>query len=611
MNHLRHARGGWILVFLCAADEGQAWTKPPQLGDDGAQHADIAAASKEASMNGTERSMMFWLLAAVWLLIGAVASGAAQTVSKEEGACRALRNIPSLTILSAELVEAKGSTPQYCHVTGLISPAIHWHAQLPLPSSWNGRLLNVGNGGKAGNLVYADGRVAQGYAVANSNTGHDNGSEPGASFAFNNRQAEIDFGYRAVHLTANASKTLVRAYYGKPHQFAYFEGCSTGGRQGMMEAQRFPYDFDGIVAGAPVLNYQCVNIAHVVTLQKIFKDNMAGNLAYDIAGDGSFASLTKLKMLQNAVLAKCDAKDGIKDGVIDDPLQCDFKPEVDLASHFCPEDVNAEECFTRPQVETISHIYSGPRDSKGSPIRKGNLICRGMALGSEYTWASDVIAHGGNKLSPSLLGTGADHVNFLFYENDPGVPPPQVKDPSYRLDKKAPFPEFAWWEFNIDDAAAGKGDFMMRITDATDPDLSRYLKNKKGKLLIWDGWGDSEPMILVDYYKEMVATTFNGDWTAAGDKVRLFLAPGMGHCGGGPGPNEWDKLAPLVEWVEKGKAPDYIVAVHRSDRRGDTSNLPVDNERKLCPFPQHAVYVGPAGGQNNRSNWVEKNFACR
>jgi feruloyl esterase len=375
----------------------------------------------------------------------------------------------------------------------------------------------------------------------------------------------------------------------------------------MMEAQRFPYDFDGIVVGAPVMDYQRLNMAHVWSLQKLMKDNMAGSLAYDIGGDGSFTSLTKLNMLRNAVLSKCDAKDGIKDGVIDDPLQCEFNAEVELRPHLCPGDKNSDECFTRRQLETIKGIYSGPYDSKG------NRVYKGVAIGSEFAWPRNLIPYGGNKFFPSHVGYEVDHVNYLFYENDPGVAPPDPKDLSYQTDKHGVFPEVAWWEFNIDDVTNGKGAFMMKITDATDPDLTRFLSRKKGKLLMYNGWGDGDsyPEPVLDYYKEMVTATFKGDMNAAREKARLFMVPGMGHCGGGPGPNEWDKLPPLVEWVEKGKAPDHIVVVHRSDQRGDTNELPVDNERKLCPYPQHAVYTGPAGGQNNRANWVEKNFTCR
>src|SRR3990167_3715606 len=245
-------------------------------------------------------------LAALSLLVGAgsselAAQNAGPEVSAKEQACLALASLPNLTTLSAKLVEATATTPQYCYVRGLITPAIHYHAQLPLPENWNGRFLMWGDGGKDGDLDFADQRVAQDYAVANSNTGHDNGSEPGSSFAFNNRQAEIDFAYRAVHLTANAGKSLVRAYYGKASQRYYFEGCSTGGRQGLMEAQRFPYDFDGIVAGAPVYSYQRMNASQVWVLQKTFREDFSGNLAFDTNRDGIPDSLTKLNLLKDAV----------------------------------------------------------------------------------------------------------------------------------------------------------------------------------------------------------------------------------------------------------------------------------------------------------------------
>src|SRR5262249_23116448 len=159
-------------------------------------------------------------------------------------------------------------------------------------------------------------------------------------------------------------------------------------------------------------------IGHVVELQMMLRDKMAGSLAYDIGGDGTFTSLTKLKMLQNAVPAKCDAKDGIKDGVVDDPLACKFNPEVDPATHLCPGDRDTDECLTRRQLQTIQGIYSGQHDSRGNPIKKANLVCRGMAVGSEYTWATDLIPHGADKRVWPLLGVAADHVNYLFYEND-------------------------------------------------------------------------------------------------------------------------------------------------------------------------------------------------
>ncbi len=184
----------------------------------------------------------------------------AQPSTSETTRCEALQELRNMTILAANIRTNPADGASYCYVRGIISPAIHFHVQLLLQQSWNGRFLQWGDGGKDGDLDFAPQRVAEGYAVANSNLGHDSGVEPGASFAFNNRQAEIDFGYRAVHLTAAAGKRLVAEYYGTRANYSYFEGCSQGGRQGLMSAQRFPDDFDGIVAGAPAFNLSLIHI---------------------------------------------------------------------------------------------------------------------------------------------------------------------------------------------------------------------------------------------------------------------------------------------------------------------------------------------------------------
>jgi len=341
-------------------------------------------------------------------------------------------------------------------------------------------------------------------------------------------------------------------------------------------------------------------------LQRIFRDNLAGNLAYDQDGDGVPESLTKFDLLIHSVLDKCDGVDGITDGVIDDPLACEFKPEVEFADKMCPNNVNGEACFTTQQIQIIKDIYGGSHDSKGVPIFKGK------ALGTEPGWVSGLFPHAGNSMSPTRLGTPerpgttADHVNYLFYENDPGVRMPKLNDLSQVPDKMRQPPEYAWWEFNIDDVTAGKGDLMMSITDATDPNLNRFLFKNDSKLILYHGWADSaaSPEPTLDYYKDVVATTFNGDIDAAKQRVQLFIAPGMEHCGNGPGPNAWDKLAPLVEWVENGKAPEFIVATHSTDGV-------VDNERPICAYPGRAVYTGPAGGENDPANWVASNFACQ
>ena len=462
------------------------------------------------------------------------------------------------------------------------------------------RVGEWGDGGKDGDLDFADHRVAEGYAVANSNTGHDNGAEPGSSFAYDNRQAEIDFGYRAVHLTTAAGKTLVRAYYGAAPEYAYFEGCSTGGRQGLMEAQRYPDDFDGIVAGAPANHYQEMNAVRVWLLQRMFRDDFAGALAFDTDGDGRFDSVRKLEILADAVLAACDGNDGVADGVIDDPLACGFDARRDLAGHRCPGDVDGDACFTAAQVRTVADFHAGPRDGRG------RAIYAGKPFGSERQWAGLFVPYTGNGFAPGAVRLGGDHLNYLFYDTDPGVAPADLLDVATPPDRAANPPEWAWWEFDIDDVTAGKGDVMKGITDAVDPDLSRFLHEHGGKLILYHGWADAlvVPQPTVDYYRNVIETTFDGDVAAARDRARLFMAPGMNHCRGGAGPDTWDRLAPLVDWVERGRAPDALVATHATDGA-------VDNERPICAFPERAVYTGPAGGADDPANWVAGNFTCR
>ncbi len=404
-----------------------------------------------------------------------------------------------------------------------------------------------------------------------------------------------------MHLTANAAKTVIEAYYGKAPEYSYHQGCSTGGLQALMEAQRYPYDFDGIMVGCPVNFYQAQHASSTWRLQRLFRNDFEGNLAFDSNGDGSLDSLTKLEMLGKAVLDKCDANDGITDGVIDNPLSCDFEPDADLAAMMCAGNVNADDCFTTVQLQTIKDIYSGVSDSKGVPIYKG------LAFGSEFGWPAAIIPHAGNGLFPGQLGYASTHFNYLFYENDPGVPMPDPTDLSLIPDKTRMPPEWAWWEFNIDDVTAGKGDFMASITNADDPDLTRFLVKNGGKLILAHGWGDAtgaHPEPTLDYYKDIVATTFKDDLHAARDRIRLFMFPGVGHCGGGPGPNRWFTLGPLVDWVENGNAPDFLVATHSTDGV-------VDNERRICAYPEQAVYTGPVGGENDPSNWVESNFTCQ
>ncbi len=517
-------------------------------------------------------------------------------------ACEALADLRSLTITRAEVTENPFDGSSYCYVRGIISPAIHFHAQLPLPTNWNGRFLQWGDGGKDGDLDYANHRVAEGYAVTNSNMGHDNGVEPGASFAFNNRQAEIDFGYRAVHLTVMAGKRLVREYYGDPAEYSYFEGCSQGGRQAFMSAQRYPADFDGIIAGAPAFNYQGLNAAGTWNLQRVFRDNLAGNLAVDSNGDGNLDSLNLIDVLHDKVLEQCDASDGVRDGLVSDPLSCGFNPSVDLADVMCPVGTSTDSCFTQAQLQTVMDLYNGPVDDAGRQVYPGKMF------GSEPRWPGYYIPSARNNMGPSkLMGVAGDHMNYLFYEEDPGVAVPDVRDINYQAKTSGVMPEFHWIDWDINDFFSGKGDLMKSITDANDPDLSRYLIDAGGKMLIYHGLVDTLIVATdtINYYNDMVDTTFGGSMASAQDSARMYLAPGMGHCRGGPGPDTWDKLVPLVDWVENGIVPDSIVATHQDDN-GD-----VDNERPLCTYPAQARYVGPTGGADNPANWRAENFECR
>ncbi|HAS49763.1 MAG TPA: hypothetical protein DCS33_10860 [Gammaproteobacteria bacterium] len=534
-------------------------------------------------------------------LLSPTASLAQQATANQIQACESLRQLRNLTITEAGMRDNDQSDSAYCYVRGIISPAIHFHAQLPLPENFNGRFLQWGDGGKDGDLDFANHRVADGYAVTNSNTGHDSGTEPGSAFGYNNRQAEIDFGYRAVHLTVMAGKTLVNNYYNRAPDYSYFEGCSTGGRQGLMEAQRYPNDFDGIVAGAPVNYYQAMNAAGTWNLQRMFKDNFAGNLAIDSNGDGQRDSVELVRILNDAVLQKCDANDGIRDGVLNNPLSCDFDPRVDLADHMCPSSGNGAVCFNDAQIQTIADFYSGPYDSNGT------VIYPGRTKGSELDWIGLFVPSASNGMAPSMLrGPAGDHVNYLFYEEDPGVTIPNLNDPNYTPRRDGMNPEFHWLDFSVDDFTSGQAELMSSIMDATDPDLSSFLESRDGKLIIYHGMGDalSVATATVNYFNDMVDTTFAGSFSDANDSSRLFLAPGMGHCGGGPGPNNWDKLAPLVDWVENGVAPESLTATHSTDGS-------VDNERLLCTFPQQARYTGPTGGENDSDNWVAENFSCQ
>jgi feruloyl esterase len=263
-------------------------------------------------------------------------------------ACGALVSLTSyeLSVTSATVVPASPDAPEFCRVSGLIQPEIRF--DLALPASWNGRLYMLGNGGYAGESLDNAFRqtilrqaLARGFATAQTNTGHDAAVEPLGTFAVS-PQKFLDYAYRAVHITAVTAKRIAQAYYETAPKRAYFVGCSTGGRQGLISAQRFPDDFDGIVVGAPVLDFSGTMVSYVATQRAL--------AAAPITAE-------QVKIVADAVSAKCDANDGVKDGVIDDPRRCAFKPSVDLPK--CAGDAQGAACFTDAQLRTLDVIY-GP-----------------------------------------------------------------------------------------------------------------------------------------------------------------------------------------------------------------------------------------------------------
>ena len=266
---------------------------------------------------------------------------------------------------------------------------------------------------------------------------------------------------------------------------------------------------------------------------------------------------------------------------------CDFEPKRDLAAMMCANDVDADACFTTAQLQTIEDFYRGPYDSAGTSIIKGR------APGAERGW-TEYIPHAGNQMFPTHLYNARDHTAFLFYENDPGVPVPRANDLSYVPDKTATPPEWAWWEFDIDDLTAGKADLMKQLMNATDPNLERFLLQRNGKLILWHGWNDAgaPPEPTKDYYDEVVARRSAAIRERRASTRGSSCSPAWAIAAAARGRTRGIRSRRSSQWVENGTAPEHVVATHSTDGR-------VDNERRVCAYPQVARYTGPADGAND------------
>jgi feruloyl esterase len=471
------------------------------------------------------------------------------------------------TIESAEMVPAGTfappapepellDMPEFCRVVGVTKPAIRFEVWLPV-EIWNGKFQGVGNGGTAGFISYKAMGLAlrRGYATASTDTGHVNhpyGNGFDSMWAKGRPDLIADFGYRALHVTTVNAKAIVAEFYGKAAVHSYYVGCSKGGEQGLMEAQRFPEDYDGLLVGDPAYNWM---------------HHYAGaHLWYSIAtlkDPESYMPASKVSILAAAVNKACDAQDGVRDSVVSDPRACKFDPAV----LECRAGKDTGGCFTEKQVEAVKKIWGGAHDVAGKLIYPGLMPGGEGGPGGWARWVT------GDAPFESLHWKAADgFFKDMVFDN----------------------PDFNLMDFNYNTDMASAAAKVGAMLDAVNPDL-RPLEKRGGKMILYHGWSDPDisPVETIAYYDEVQKTV--GPKTA--DFVRLFMVPGMQHCGGGPGATTFDGLTALEHWVEDEEAPERILAIKVVDDA-------VQETRPLCAYPKEAVYLG----KGNTSDAV--NFAC-
>lgn len=512
---------------------------------------------------------VLFVLSALSLVL--VISTAARSSAIAAPNCEELGNlkIPNTTVSVAQIVAAGTFTPPganapmkqlpaFCRVAGTIRPTadseIQFEVWMP-SSSWNGKFHGIGNGGFAGSISYGGlaGALIRGYATASTDTGHTGGD---AAWAVGHPEKFVDYGHRAVHEMTEKAKLVIAAYLGSAPKKSYFSSCSNGGRQALMEAQRYPGDYDGIIAGAPA-NY----FTQILT-------GFAWNLKATLSDPASYIAPAKLKAIENAVLAKCDALDGLNDGIVDNPDQCGFDPGTLLCKG--PE---TDSCLTAPQIAALKKIYGGPRNSKGQSITAG--FVPGGETGSGG-WSAWVTGTGPNTGAQFFFATQA--FRNLVYSN----PSWDVKD------------------FDIDRDGKLAEEKVGPVLNAADPNLQPFMK-RGGKLLLYHGWSDAAlpPLNTITYLNSVKARLGERQ---TNEFVRLFMVPGMQHCAGGPGFASFganvtaeqsdpanDMTMALERWVETGVAPEQITGRKRVNVEQQGV---VTKTRPLCAYPKVARYKG-------------------
>ncbi len=506
------------------------------------------------------------ILSAAFAAVGCFTASSAAAATCESLASLAL---PNATVTSAETVKAGAFTmpanpnpapagnvappapsfsdlPAFCRVAATLKPTADSDIKVEvwlLVAGWNNKFQAVGNGGWAGTISYtalAD-AIRRGYAASSTDTGHVGGR---GTFALDHPEKLVDYAYRSEHEMTLKAKSIIAAYYGMPARFSYWNGCSTGGKQALTEAQRYPADYDGIIAGAPANYMMHLQAAGIAVAQAVHND------------PDSYIPPEKYPVLHEAVLAACDRLDGVKDGVLGDPRLCRF----DVSSLECKEGDSAD-CLTTQQIDAAKKIYA--------PLvnpRTGEKIFPGLEPGSELGWAG--------LAGPQPFPVPIDTFRYVVFKN----------------------PDWDYHKMNFDGDVAQADKVDGGVNNAINPDLKTFFAHG-GKLLMYHGWADQliAPQNSVNYYQNVVDAAGGADKTAA--SIRLFMVPGMAHCRGGDGTDDFDKMTVIEQWVEKGQAPEQIPASHRTAGK-------VDRTRPLCPYPQVAKYKG-SGSTDDAAN-----FAC-
>jgi feruloyl esterase len=494
----------------------------------------------------------------------------AQTVAA--GAFPAPTNLPSWMANVGALLK---SLPAFCRVTADGQPSADSDIKIEVwmpASGWNGKFHGQGNGGFAGYIDYPAIALAvsHGYASAGTDTGHSSsGGTPDASWALRHPQKVVDYGYRAIHQMTEIAKTMVTAFYGSKPHYSYFGSCSNGGRQALMEAQRFPEDYDGILAGAPANFWTHLLANGLWDTQATMND------------PASYIPASKIPAIAAAVNAACDAQDGVSDGILNDPRKCHFDPEALLCKNG-----DSDKCLTRPQTIALRKLYEGARDSTGQ-IYPGFLP---GAEDGEQGWLSWI--------------TGASRGHSLIFSFTNGFFANMVYDS----------PNWDYKTADVSEANKAADKKQAGNLNATNPNLEPF-QSRGGKLILYHGWNDPAISSLntINYYDEVVRQMGERN---TGSFVRLYMVPGMQHCGGGPGASSFGQseaglmasqdpghniYLALETWVEKGTAPDRIIATKYA---GQGPSVEVKMTRPLCPYPEEAEYKG--SGDSNTAD----NFAC-